>query len=418
MKNKKREEISEIYNFEDFSKSNFEEIEEDTYNEELNKEEASSANNYKKISKFKISIIAIISIVLIVVLANYTANPEFRNYIDMKIFRKQVTENTLAKIEIDAEDNPVSFAYDSYIGVFSKNIFKIYNSKANEVNKLTINITNPIIETNGKNVVIAEKGGSKFFVINNTNLVWQGKVDGAILNVNINQNGYVSVITTNSTYTSIVVVFNSNGEELFKTFLRSTYAMCSAISTNNSYLAIGEVDYSGSVLKSNVRIMTIDDAKLVHEYKTDNNNIITNIEYYDRENAICAFTDSAVSVSPDKDTQIYKISKDTYFMDIAMNDYLAVLEKQSSGLFSYKYNLKFIMLGSKNENLYILNSMPQNIVSNGKFITLNYGNEVDVISQNGTLKKNYTSSQQIKDVIVGGELVGIVYKDKIEIIDV
>lgn len=414
MRNKKKEETKGIYNFEDYSEVDFEETEDD----DIEQDDIEETINPEKNKKMKIITFAIISTVVIIVIANYIANPEFRSYIDIKIFKKQITENTLPTIEINAEDNPVSFAYNDYIGVFSKNTFKIYNSKASEVNKLTINITNPLIETNGKNVVIAEKNGNKFYVINNTNLVWQGKVDGNILNVNINQNGYVSVITTNSTYTSIVVVFDSDGEELFKTFFRSTYAMCSAISTNNSYLAIGEIDYSGTVLKSNIRIMTMDDAKLVHEYKRDNNNIITDIAYYDKENAVCAFTDEVAIVSPSKDSQIYKISKDTYFTDISMDGYLSVLEKQSSGLFSYKYNLKFIMLSSRNENLYILNSMPQKVVSNGKFITLNYGNVVDIVNQNGTLKKNYTSSQQIKDVIVGGSVIGVVYKDKIEIVEV
>ena len=50
-------------------------------------------------------------------------------------------------------------------------------------------------------------------------------------------------------------------------------------------------------------------------------------------------------------------------------------------------------------------------------IALNYGNSVDIINKSGWLEKTYTSSQQIKDLIVGDNIVGIVYKDKIEIID-
>ena len=102
-----------------------------------------------------------------------------------------------------------------------------------------------------------------------------------------------------------------------------------------------------------------------------------------------------------------------------MTGNLIVLEKQSSGLFSYEYNLKIKLLGSNNENLYILNkNLPSQLKKKEKLIALNYGNEVDIVSLNGTLKKNYTSAQQIKDIVIGNGIAGIIYKDKIEVMEV
>ena len=131
--------------------------------------------------------------------------------------------------------------------------------------------------------------------------------------------------------------------------------MCAAISTDNSYLAIGEIDYSGTILKSNVRIMSIDSAELVYNYSNDNQNIIINIKYYDKENATCVYTNSVVTISPSNGNKIYDITESTCFVDNQMTGNLIVLEKQSSGLFSYEYNLKIKLLSSNNENLYILN---------------------------------------------------------------
>ena len=48
--------------------------------------------------------------------------------------------------------------------------------------------------------------------------------------------------------------------------------------------------------------------------------------------------------------------------------------------------------------------------------TVEEGEIVAIVGQNGSLKKTYSSTQQIKDVIVGEHIAGIVYKDKIEII--
>lgn len=373
----------------------------------------------KKSSKLKIAIFSLISIVIIIAIAKYTTDYEFRNFINTKILNKQVTENSLTAIELKSDDNPTSFAYDKYIGVFAKNKLSVYNDKGNIENELSLTITTPLISTNGKYVTISEKSGNKFYVINSTSLLWQGNIDGKIEKININDDGYVSIIASNSTYKSIVIIYNSEGDELFKTYLPSTYAMCTSISSNNEYIAIGEVDYTGTVFKSNIRIMSISQAKLVYNYSAPDNEIIIDIKYCDKETATCMFSSSIINVTPSNGNKIYDLNDNISFANINMENYYALVERQSSGLFSYKYQLKFKSFNSNNENLYILdNKLPKQTVASGKIIALNYGSSVDIINQNGTLKKNYISTQQIKDIIVGEHIVGIVYKDKIEIINI
>ena len=63
------------------------------------------------------------------------------------------------------------------------------------------------------------------------------------------------------------------------------------------------------------------------------------------------------------------------------------------------------------------NGLPKKTFAKGNFIALNYGNQVSIVNKNGNLKKSYVSNQQIKDLIIGNKICGIVYKDKIEIID-
>ena len=76
-------------------------------------------------------------------------------------------------------------------------------------------------------------------------------------------------------------------------------------------------------------------------------------------------------------------------------------------------------MNSNNENLYILNkNLPSQLKTSEKLIALNYGNEVDIVNSNGTLKKNYIATQQIKDVVIGNGIAGIIYKDKIDVIEV
>lgn len=380
-------------------------------------------NKSSKHSKLKIYIFIVLTIIIILLLAAYTTNSAFRAFVDNKIFHKQVTENSLASIEINSDDNPISFAYSNFIGVYSKNNLVVYDKNAEKVNTLILNITSPIISKSGKYLAIAEKNGNNFYVINSSSILWQSSIEGNISKININSNGYVSIIASTSAYKSIVIVFDADGNKLFTNYLSSSYGVCTNISTNNSYLAVGEIDYSGTVIKSYVKIISIDLAKTKANeaivYKKEiSDNIITNIQYYDKENAICMLKDSVIKVSPKDSSELFKSNENTLFLDINIDNNISLIEKQSSGLFSYDYDLKFIKTNSSSENIYILeNKLPKQIIADYNSIALNYGNSVDIIDKSGWLEKTYTSSQQIKDLIVGDKIVGVVYKDKIEIID-
>ena len=82
---------------------------------------------------------------IILLLASYTTNSAFRKFVDNKIFHKEVTENSLATIEINSDDNPISFAYSNLIGVYSKNNLNIYTQNSDLSEKI-LNTAN--IETN------------------------------------------------------------------------------------------------------------------------------------------------------------------------------------------------------------------------------------------------------------------------------
>ena len=371
----------------------------------------------KEKSKGKIIILSIIVILVVLLFARYIADKSFREFVDIKFLGKQVFENNLNFIEINSEDNPTCFAFDNYIGVIAKNELTIYNNKGEEVNSLSINVPNPIIDTNGKFAVIADKDGNRFYVVNSTSLLFQNKIDGKIDKISINKNGYISIVASNSTYNSIVIVYDNDNNELFKKFLPSTYAMCSYISDTNNYLAIGEVDYRGTVIKSYVKIIDVKTAKDAYEFSSPENEILVNISYDEKDIAICSFSNSIYKVEPNNSNKLYDITDENSFINIDMKNTIGIVERESSGLFSYEYKLKLKSTTSSNENIYILEKgLPKTTIGKENYIALNYGNEVYVVNHNGSLKKYYVSDQQIKDLMIGSHICGIVYKDKIEII--
>ncbi len=48
-------------------------------------------------------------------------------------------------------------------------------------------------------------------------------------------------------------------------------------------------------------------------------------------------------------------------------------------------------------------------------IALNLGSSVEFINTNGWIVKKYISEKEVKDIVLSENIVGIVYKDKVEI---
>ena len=377
-----------------------------------------------KNSFLKTSLLIILGFCIVIIVARYITDENFRSEIDSNIFGKQVAESSLNSIEINTDTNPAIFAYDKYIAILSKNKLSAYTSKGTLASELDVNISVPLSHSDGKYMVLGEKDGDKLYLISEGRILWNTKVEGKISGVNVNENGYVSVIVKNTIYKSVIVFYDLSGNELFRRYISSNYAICTDISEDNKYLAIGEVDYSGTIIKSYVTIISVEKAEtdpdnsIVYTYESNNGEIITNINYQDKDNAVCMFNTYIQKVTSVDNTRLYDFTTDDLYVDIDLDSGVAVIDKQSSGLFSYEYEVKVKSINSKAESLYILNSdLPKSVIVSGELMAFNLGNEVRIVSQFGWLQKKYTSSKQIKNVVLGNSIAGIVYKNKIEIIE-
>ena len=126
-------------------------------------------------------LITAILIVVVFGVANYVTNEEMRTYINRNILKKEIVENNIKSIEINSEDNLNVYAYSKYISVFAKNELKLYDSSANNLKTLNIEISRPIIDSEDKYLVIAEDNGKSIYLIKDVNILWKNEIDGKIV---------------------------------------------------------------------------------------------------------------------------------------------------------------------------------------------------------------------------------------------
>ena len=381
----------------------------------------------KKVNKKKIAItivVCIIAVLIIVAIGLYISNRQVRDWIDRNIFRKEVEQDTVATIELVEGQNTNVYAFNRYIGILNQTKFTIYGNTGNEETSLDIQISNPIFSSANRFLVIAESKGQKFYLITDRQISWEAEVEGNISQIYVNKNGYVAVIITGTSYKTVVKMYNPDGKEMFTTFLANTRAVDVNISNDNKYLAIAEVDTSGTMVQSYIRIISIDKAEqdptnsTENTYTSEAGKLITNVKYQNRNKLVCMYTDSITEIEDgNENVLVDSTDKQITFQSVELENNISYIEEKSSGLFTADSIVNIVNTDSKETKQYTVNYVAREIYTYGNIIALNLGTEIEFINTGGWLVKRYVANQEITSVVVSDSIAGIIYRDKIEIIN-
>ena len=383
-------------------------------------------NEHRTFNKKRIAGLIILLVIIVIFIVGYilyATNEEFRTFMDMNVLRKEITENNLNSIVLEDYDKSNIYAYSNKIAVLKDNKLSLYTASGRQEGQLEVQISTPITYSNGRYFMIAQQDSSKAYLIRDNEIVWEKDLEGNISRVSVNSAGYSSIILTGTAYKTVIVVFDNQGNELFK-YMSSTITVDSAISEDNQYLSFAEVNISGTFVQSNIKILSIEKAKTspneanVYTYEADSNSLILNIKYQNNNKLVCMYDDSVHVIKNNADTKVADInSSEMTFYSIELNNHLVGTVESTSGLLDTQTSVQIINMDNQNQSTYNFNGVTKELYSYGNKIALNLGSEVHFIETNGWLIKKYTSSQEIRKIVITDEIAGIVYRDKIEIVN-
>lgn len=386
-----------------------------------------ATNKEKKVNKKKIVILTIIIVFIVIAIITiglYSTNDKAREWIDKNIFRKEVLQDKVATIDLKENQDSNIYAFNKYIGILNKTKFSIYNSTGSQEKTLDLQISNPIWGSANRFLAIAENKGKKVYLISDKDIAWEAEVEGNISQVHVNKNGYVAVVIVDTSYKTVIKTYNPQGKELFNTYLSSTRAVDVSISNDNKYLAIAEVDTSGTMIQSSIKVISIDKAStdptnsLENTYKGEENKIITNIKYQNKNKLVCMYTDSIHQIENGEDiTLIDNQNKKVIFQSVNLVNRACSIEEKSSGLFTADSLVNIVNIENHEIKQYTASSVTKELYTYGNIIAINLGTEVEFISTDGWLVKRYVANQEITNIVVSDSIAGIIYRDKIEIIN-
>jgi hypothetical protein len=369
----------------------------------------------------KFTIITLIAIIILVFIALYMANKSFNSFIDTYILKKRISENDANSLTIDTDNLSLIYAYDKSLVVYSDGSINFYNTDAKQTGNIEMTLSKPIADSEDKYLALADYGLQKVCLIKSNSLVWQKDIEGKISKVSVNKQGYVAVSVTGTTYESIVMLFNENGDLLFSKYL-STYVIDVDISDDSKYIAIAEVDNSTILPVTKIEMVSVGLASTssenatINTYEAESNKLLTGMNFQSKNVLVCSFEDYVLKMTDSSSDRLYEFSDLTAYLEVDSRKGFVRIDKEESSVFKSDYRLK-ITNENNSEKVYIIEGSIKSLVCKDNRIALNLGKEVQFIDNNGWLVKKFIGKQEVKSVLVSNKIGIIVFKDKISIVN-
>ena len=145
--------------------------------------------------------------------------------------------------------------------------------------------------------------------------------------------------------------------------------------------------------------------------------MIVKVQYQEKNNLICVYDDTINLIQNGNESQLLSVDQEMTFLSGNLNNSISYIKEETTGLFASSSVLYIINTANQQSTTYQFDEVAKEMYTYGNIIGINIGTEIYFINTNGMLIKKYTSNQEITNVILSNQLAIIIYKDKIEIID-
>ena len=313
---------------------------------------------------------------------------------------------------------PYEFASESDYGVWaggvvcaSTNYMCFINGNGEIEWECATSVIDPILDTAGRYILIAQEGGTKLCLYEGNKLLYDTDCEDNILAADLSENGDCVLVTTKDLYKGAIAAYNKSGQLIFARSSGGGSIIDAAVSPSSRNIAAALLDTDNSV-KSTVEIFDITKDDPIASAELDDV-ILFDLEYFG--NTVSAFGDNAIAGIKSDGEIIY--------------------DKRFDGeeLIHYAYDSeggKLLMLNASNiPTLAVYNGRGKeksvfSALDTADFLCIDgnrimYNNDREIIAgkANGGVFERYTASMDIRELImVDKDMFFIVYSNSLELI--
>ncbi len=329
----------------------------------------------------------------------------------------------LSKESTTSNNNSTTFKKDVVVNEFEVSENPIFNVSDNKYIFYTTNYQTSLLQKDGTQkwqtiygfenasykykdgiLGVFEKNGNKVYVFNKDGVMYNIQVNGKVMQIDVNKEGYLSLISNNGEHYNILV-YNEKGQKIIsqqhhKEISNEVYPLNTALSEDSSIYSLSSIDTSYFRVRSSISLNTIKKEHGMFAGIQFLDEVVGNIEFY--KNYIIAYTDKGLVINELNGNSIVEKSKIVFNSYI---EYVEVLEDVVAiGFGSEKSSISNIKQGDI--HIYDFDGNLKGSFHNNEKITfmtkdknkiiVNYNNKCYVINDKGKQLLFYTHSKDLK----------------------
>ncbi len=323
----------------------------------------------------------------------------------------KLSSQNAVTVPMETAGKSVFAAYRGSLACAYTNYLSLIGSDGKIAWENTTTIVNPILRTAGNYILIAENGGKKLCLYNDSRLVYEADTEDNILTCNLSSNGDVVIVTDKPSYKGAVAVYNREGNRIFAWSSGSDDILSADISSASRSVAIALLNTDDKV-KSTIQFFDMNETESQVQAIFEDT-ILFDIDF--TGDTVNAFGDNCMAGLTAQGDLIY----DKRF-DSADFVHYGIDETGNKILLFDDTNIPLINIYAPNGSLkYQLTSdeLPEYVDIFGKYIVYNSGRDIIYGKSGKRQLSKYIASMDIKDLLMLGEdSFAIVYSNNIEIV--
>lgn len=176
---------------------------------------------------------------------------------------------------IGAEVKSGNFSVNQgHVAYASDTSFVTLNSTGSEVANVQLRYSKPVMKSSGNRFLTYGIGKTGYQIQDFDGMLYSGEAEGAIYTADITSNGVYGIITEGSGYLSVLYVFNSNNNRIYKYSFSEYYINSITLNSDGSgCIACGITSDNGAV-KTGVYVLDFTKEEPVSQYSINGDTIV------------------------------------------------------------------------------------------------------------------------------------------------
>lgn len=369
-----------------------------------------SNNNGKRSGVIAFILLFLVMTIIAVAMYFKSQGMEIKNISVTAFFENIMGSNEVVLNDVDRDfeiiyeikEHPEFMVYKDLLIKCTGEYLIALNKKGNEQWKIPILVTKPIIKSAGQDMLVADLGGRNLYVINDKSIKWNVKTTADILNADISDKGYVTVVQKQEGYKAKVITYDPNGIDIFERNIVESFVVSAMVNSSGKQVLINLLDTSGVNATTTLEFTDIFGkpfaAKVVRQ-----NELFPSVWYLDDDSVVAVGGNFIDFLDKDRNLKWEKEYESILSTNVLQNKHIAVASETRAGSLVEIFNRS----GQKMAE-FIPQGKVIDLSAYSDMLAVNTGREVYFINSRGKLMGKYSAKADIINVYFFNKLEAVI----------